>query len=169
MMLSGGGAGRAALVAGAGAQLWWSTVHERPWWPVMAMEERPWWPELVPSGGVHGSREALVARDGDGRAALVAGAGAQRWWSTVHERPWWPVMAMEERPWWPELVPSGGVHSSREALVARDGGGRAALAAFGGYLVILKIRGGGMCLKPGVCGEISSVPTFTSPFGNYMA
>ena len=33
------------------------------------------------------------------------------------------------------------VHGSREALVARDGVGGPALVAFGGYLVILKIRG----------------------------
>ena len=60
------------------------------------------------------------------------------------------------------------VHGSREALVARDGVGGAALVAFGGYLVILKIRGG-MCLNPGVWGEIISVLTFTSLFGNFMA
>ena len=57
---------------------------------------------------VHRSREALVARDGVGGAALVAGAGVQLWWSTDHERPWWPVMALEERPWWPELESSCG-------------------------------------------------------------
>ena len=39
--------------------------------------------------------------------------------------------------WRPAVV----AHGSREALVARDGVGGAALAAFGGYLVILKIRG----------------------------
>ena len=81
-------------MAGAGVQLWWSTDHERPWWPVMALE-----------------------------SGLVAGAGVQLWWSTDHERPWWPVMALESglggRSWRPAVV----VHGSREALVARDGVG----------------------------------------------
>ena len=61
-------------MAGAGVQLWWSTDHERPWWPVMVLESglggRSWSPAVV----VHGSREALVARDG------------------VGERPWWPEL-----------------------------------------------------------------------------
>ena len=110
-------------MAGTGVQLWWSTDHERPWWPVMALESglggRSWSPAVV----VHGSREALVARDGVGGPALVAGAGVQLWWSTDHERPWWPVMALESglggRSWRPAVV----VHGSREALVARDGVG----------------------------------------------
>ena len=46
----------------------------------MEVDRRPWWLELVQSVG--GPREALVACDGSGQAALVAGAGAERWWST---------------------------------------------------------------------------------------
>ena len=71
----------------------------------------------------------------------MAGAGVQLWWSTDHERPWWPVMALESglggQSWRPAVV----VHGSREALVACDGVGGPALVAFGRYLVILKIRG----------------------------